>query len=435
MTYTRTAPTADDGGVAPLPVTEHPERLVPIPTPRARLRASGFRRLLLPRMLRAVDGGHLDLALPDGSNLAGGDPEAPLRGRIEVLDERAFEQVAARGQRGFGEAFVLDQWTSPDPALPLEVLARSVAAAGNRGVLGFLRRAQRLLPAWQRSNGLRSAKRHIAYHYDLGNDFFECFLDASMTYSCAMFEDGDGDLLQAQLTKYERICEQLEITAADHVLEIGCGWGGFAEHVARTRGAKVTAVTISERQHEYAVQRIRAAGLDHLVDVQLRDYRLVEGTFSRIVSIEMLEAVGAKEYPRFFRTLDARLAPEGRALVQVIAFQDRDYARQLRSKGWIRRYVFPGGMLPTQTVLTRTMTRSTTLQLHELREIGQHYGPTLRAWRERLLAAEAELEARGYGRRLRRSWEYYFAYCEAGFRAGHIRVLQAQVTRAGTVVG
>ena len=418
-------------------VTDHRgarDRLVRIPQPRARLRARVLRRSILPRLVASVAGGRLEVRLPDGTTLAGGsgDDRAP-HAVIEVTDARAIAQVAARGNRGFGEAFVLGWWTSPDPAAAVEVIARSLAHARSRGVLRLLATVQRLLPTWQRRSSIRSARRDISYHYDLGNDFYCEILDGSMTYSCAEFAPGSDDLLDAQLAKYEGICRRLAISADDHVLEIGCGWGGFAEHVARTRGARVTAVTISSEQYAFARERIRAAGLEQLVEVLFLDYRLLQGSFSRIVSIEMLEAVGAREYPRFVRTVERLLAPDGQACVQVIGFQDRDYERQLRTRGWIRRYVFPGGMLPTPTVLTRVMTRETDLQLHGVRELGMHYGPTLRAWRERLLAAADRLDVAGYGARLRRSWEFYLAYCEGGFRAGHIRVMQLFLAHAGTV--
>jgi len=412
----------------------HRERLVQIPLARGRIRGALLRRMV-PRLTAQVAHGTLEVRLPDGLLLRGGTPLAGLEGRIDVHDERCFQQVAARGQRGFGEAFVLGMWSSPDPAVVLEVIARAAAENAKRFPMRWIRMAQRLLPTWQRRNGERSAKRYISYHYDLGNDFFETFLDPTMTYSCAVFDDVEriDDLEAAQVAKYESICDQLELGPDDHVLEIGCGWGGFAMHAARTRGARVTGVTISERQHELAVQRVHAAGLDELVDLQLTDYRTVTDSYSKIVSIEMLEAVGSREYGRYFRTVNRLLDDGGSALIQVIGFQDRDYERQLRSRGWIRRYVFPGGMLPTVTVLSRTMTRVSPLQLHGLTEIGHHYGPTLRAWRQRMLAASDRLEHRGYGPRLRRSWEYYLAICEAGFRSGHLRTMQLLVTRAGTV--
>ena len=431
-----------DQQAAPLdvePVTQDEtvlrERIVDIPIARGSVRGQLFRRMV-PRLVRQVATGTLDLHLPDGTVLHGGSHPEGLVARIDVHDERVFQQVAARGQRGFGEAYVLGMWSSPDPAIALEVIARAAAANATRFPMRWIRLAQRLRPTWQRRNGQRSAQRHVAYHYDLGNDFFEQFLDPTMTYSCAVFDPArPADLEAAQVAKYEAICAQLDIGAEDHVLEIGCGWGGFAMHVARTRGARVTAVTISEQQFELARTRVADANLEGLVEIRLSDYRLVEGRFDHIVSIEMLEAVGAREYGRFFRTVDRLLAPGASALIQTIAFQDRDYPRQLRSRGWIRRYVFPGGMLPTVTVLARTMTRVSSLQMHGLTEIGQHYGPTLRLWRERLLTSADTLQDRGYGPRLRRSWEYYLAICEAGFRSGHLRTMQLVVTRAGTVRG
>lgn len=434
---TATTPPSSPAGAAVPPLesaTDHSDRLVPIPTPRARMRGALLRRFA-PRLVAQVTTDALEVGMPDGTVLRspGADRDAVRVGRIDIVDERAFEQVAARGQRGFGEAFVLGMWTSPDPATAVEVILHATRANRRRLPLRLMNLVQRLRPTWQRRNGTRSARRHIAYHYDLGNDFFEQFLDPSMTYSCATFDDSHDDLYDAQLAKYDGICQQLGLTSGDRVLEIGCGWGGFAEHAARRYGAHVTGVTISERQHEFATRRMAGAGLTDLVDIRLQDYREVEGTFDKIVSIEMLEAVGAREYGTYFRTVDRLLAPTGAALVQVIGFQDRDYARQLRTRGWIRRYVFPGGMLPTVTVLSRRMTRTSSLQVQGLREIGHHYGPTLRDWRGRLVANGDHLQHLGYGPRLRRSWEYYFAICEAGFRSGHIRTMQLLLVHAGTV--
>jgi cyclopropane-fatty-acyl-phospholipid synthase len=388
-------------------------------------------RLAISRLGSLVRGGLLELALPDGTRLRAGEPASGLRGELIVRRDDFWHRVAARGEVGLGEAFVAGDWTSPDPALPLEVLAHTLNHHAWRPPLRTLNAARTWLPVLPRPSDIASSKQNVSYHYDLGNDFFEAFLDPSMTYSCAEFTGPGMSLEEAQAAKYRSICDQLQLGPCDHLLEVGCGWGGFAELAAREYGARVTAVTISERQWEYARRRIARAGLDRLVDVRLQDYRLVEGSYSKIASIEMLEAVGPSEYETYFRTLQRRLAPGGRACIQVIGVQDREYPQTLRSKGWVREYIFPGGLCPAIGVLTAAMTRSSDLQLYSLREIGHHYAATLRAWRERLYASADQLRERGYSEQFQRAWEYYLAVCEAGFRAGNIRTTQLVLAHAG----
>jgi cyclopropane-fatty-acyl-phospholipid synthase len=251
-----------------------------------------------------------------------------------------------------------------------------------------------------------------------------------MTYSCAVWERPDETLEQAQQNKLRRICEKLQLGPADHVLEIGCGWGGFAVHAAATTGCRVTGVTISQQQHAYAVERVRAAGLADRVEILFQDYRTLEGSFTRVASIEMLEAIGCKQFPTYFRTIDRLLAPDGLACIQTIAIPDHRFERYRRTEDWIQRYIFPGSLLPSLTALTRAATRSSELHVHGLEEIGVNYADTLKEWRHRFLGNVDAVRALGYDDRFVRIWEFYLASCEAAFRTRSLRDVQLVLSRS-----
>ena len=275
----------------------------------------------------------------------------------------------------------------------------------------------------------REARRHIGYHYDLGNDFYELFLDESLTYSCAYFEHPEQRLADAQQAKYRRLCEKLEITEDDRVLEIGCGWGGFALHAARERGCHVTGLTISREQAQLAGRRARDAGLDDRIEILEEDYRAIGGRFTKIVSIEMFEAIGERQFGTFFSTCDRLLAPGGLAGLQVICVPDQRYARYRRRRDWIQEYVFPGSQIPSLTAMTSAMTETSGFLLHGVEDIGYHYADTLRLWRERFADEHDAVRQLGYDERFVRIWEYYLASCEALFRTRSLRDLQLVLTR------
>lgn len=415
--------------------SEPSDELRPLHTaPRAPRRPWGrhLGRALLAYLARRTNWGTLRIVLPDGEELVGGSRGGPgLDGVLLVRSDDAFQRIAARGQVGVGEAWMAGEIDSPDLPVLLEVIARNLQLLRDSGGLATMAaRVQRTLPARTRRNGLRRSRRQIRYHYDVGNDFYRLLLDPGMTYSCAEFEHPGQSLERAQEAKYRSICRQLRLAPGDRVLEIGCGWGGFAELAAREFGAHVTGVTLSEQQAAYARERISTVGLDALVDIRLCDYRTLDGTWDRIASIEMLEAVGAAEFSTFFATVDRLLGPDGLACVQVIGFQDREFERQKRVDGWIRRYIFPGGMLPSLTALTTSMTSASRLMVHEVREIGHHYGPTLAAWRRNLHDHAGQVTALGASEEQLRTWDYYLGFCEAGFRARIIRTMQLTLTRA-----
>jgi cyclopropane-fatty-acyl-phospholipid synthase len=393
-----------------------------------RLGLTAAARAVALRALEHLEGGELQLTLPDGSVRRFGDPTHGPSVAATISSDDLFRRVARRGQIGLGQSYVAGDWHSDgDLAELFEVLVRGSDLAGQRWPLLTRLRARR--PYLRRGNGLRRARRHIHYHYDLGNDLFRLFLDESLTYSCAYFEHPGQTLADAQQAKYRRLCEKLGIGPADHVLEIGCGWGGFALHAASERGARVTGVTISRQQADLARERVREAGLAERVEILERDYRLVEGSYSKIVSIEMFEAIGERQFGTFFATCDRLLAPTGLVGLQVICVPDQRFDRYRRSRDWIQEYVFPGALIPSLGTMTAAATRSSGLLVQGLEDIGIHYADTLRAWRERFTARLDEVSALGYDERFVRIWEYYLASCEALFRARSLRDLQLVLTR------
>ncbi len=389
--------------------------------PRARgVGARAAERSVL-RALEHVEGGTIELVL-DGNVRRYGSGR-PVR--VEVLDRDLFRRLLWRPRLGLGESYVAGDWRADDLPLLFEVLIRSVERWREGSLLARLERAR---PHVAPRQGLRRARRNIGYHYDLGNDLYRLFLDESLTYSCGIWADGDT-LEDAQARKLRLVCEKLGLGSGDHVLEIGCGWGSFALVAAGEFGARVTGLTISEQQAALARERVAAAGLADRVEIRLQDYRTLAGEYTAIASIEMLEAIGHAQYPVFFRACDRLLAPGGRACIQTIAIPDARYERYRRHDDWIRRYIFPGSLLPSVEVLQRTTARVSRLQLAGLEEIGPHYAPTLQAWRERFLTRLDDVRRLGYDDRFVRTWEFYLAYCEAAFRTRALRDVQLLLDR------
>jgi cyclopropane-fatty-acyl-phospholipid synthase len=289
-------------------------------------------------------------------------------------------------------------------------------------------RAWQAFRHWLNRNSRAGSRRNIHAHYDLGNAFYAQWLDRSMTYSSALFDAAGRDLAAAQARKYQALCERTGIGPDDHVLEIGCGWGGFAEHVASRIGARVTALTISREQHEFARRRIAEIGLADRVEVRLQDYRDETGSYDRIASIEMFEAVGKEYWPTYFGQLRDRLKPGGTAGLQVITIRDEFFATYSREIDFIRRYIFPGGMLPTPSIM-RDLGLRAGLPLVSERVFGLDYARTLAEWRDRFLQAWPTIRPLGFDERFKRIWQYYLCYCEAGFRAGSIDVRQMVFAR------
>jgi len=362
--------------------------------------------------------GRLTVVMPDGRRHVFGDPASTRHAEIHVHDADAALRILLGGETGAGEAYMDGLWTSPDLEALIELAALNRSAlAMNTGWWRLPLEIPRRLAHRARRNSKAQASRNISAHYDLGNDFYRLFLDETMTYSCAVFEAPGMALADAQRAKYRRIAEGAGLRAGMHVLEIGSGWGGFALYAAGELGCRVTSVTISKEQHALASERVRAAGLEDLVAIQLRDYRDIGGEYDAVVSIEMLEAVGAEFYTTYFEAVDRALRPGGRFSLQVITFPDVAYEAQLRGANWIQTYIFPGGLCPSLSVIERSL-HGTRLLLRDASDIGPDYALTLRAWRTRFMENLDTVRAQGFDERFIRTWEYYLALCEAGFAVG-----------------
>jgi cyclopropane-fatty-acyl-phospholipid synthase len=398
---------------------------------KARWRDRLARQLVLRLLGRIHDG---ELTIVEGSErLTFGDTSAlrPLRVTVEVRSPR-FYRALLRGSVGLCESYMDGLWECPDLVALTRLAALNVRALDNlRRVLApVLIPVQRWM-RWTARNTIGRSRKQIAAHYDLGNDLFGCFLDSTMMYSCAIFLSPRATLEQASLAKLERVCAKLDLRPADHVLEIGTGWGGFAVYAAEQYGCRVTTTTISREQHAYATERVRAAGLQDRVTVLLEDYRDLRGRYDKLVSIEMIEAVGWQNFPTYFRRCSELLKHEGAMLLQAIVIDDRAYQVEKAGKSFINTYIFPGGCLPSLELISRQLPRVTDLRQVHLEDITAHYATTLTRWRERFLAASGRLAELGYDERFRRLWELYLCYCEGGFRERRIQDVQLLLAKPG----
>jgi cyclopropane-fatty-acyl-phospholipid synthase len=368
--------------------------------------------------------GCLTVRLPDGSERVFGDRSSDLRGEMHVHDPEALRRLLTGGEVGGGEAYVNGLWSSPDLVeLITLAVANRHALALSKGWWRLPARVARTVAHRRHRNTRAGSKRNITAHYDLGNDFYRLWLDETMTYSSALFESPAQSLADAQRTKYRAIAERAGVERGMHVLEIGTGWGGMALYLAGELGARVTTITISQAQYDLANQRVHEAGLDGRVAVELRDYRDIAGEFDAVVSIEMLEAVGAEYYGDYFEAISQALRPGSKAAIQVITFPHDAYEAQLRGANWIQRYIFPGGVLPSLAAIESSL-EGTGLLLTGVRDIRDSYVLTLRAWRESFFNHIDEVRAMGFDDRFVRMWDYYLSISEAGFRTGMTQDLQ-----------
>jgi cyclopropane-fatty-acyl-phospholipid synthase len=393
------------------------------PAPAGRRSLERLALPLLERSLAGLEGGTLEVELP-GGELRRYGAGAPIR--LSIHERAFFSRIATRGKLGLGESYTAGEWDADDLVAFFELLLRNADAAAERHAR--LRRLLELRPRLHRRNGFSRSRRNIAYHYDLGNELFALMLDETMTYSCAIFEQPEATLAEAQTAKLEQLCRLLELGPEDHVLEIGCGWGSFARHAAETRGCRVTGITISGKQALVARERTR--GLP--VEILEEDYRQVAGGYTKVVSIEMLEAIGADQFGTFFATIDRVLTPGGRAAVQTILVPEQRWDRYRRTPDWIERYVFPGCLIPSLEALTRAATRHSRLGIYGVDEIGEHYAETLRRWRASFHARGEDVRRLGYDRRFERTWDFYLAFCEAAFRMRALRDVQLLLARPGS---
>ncbi len=407
---------------------------VPDTTVRPRRAPGLVARLAKRRALAALptlSAGRLTVHLPDGSAHRGGHSSSSLHATMWVDDEQFFGDFARYGDIGFGESYMAGHFRTDDLVSLLEIGIRNEAALPQVTWLTRMLNLGNDLQHRLRRNTRAGSRRNIHAHYDLSNELFTLFLDPEMVYSSAYYAQDEHTLEQAQQAKFRRLAEAVGLHAGAHVLEIGCGWGGFALFAARTYGCRVTGITVSQEQFDLASARVRQSGLQDRIDIRLCDYRDVSGTYSHIVSIEMLEAVGREHWPTFFTVCHARLAPGGALAIQTIGMPDHRFEVYARHADWIQKYIFPGGLLPSVGQLLAASAAGTPLTLRWMDDIAPHYARTLRDWRLRFLTRLDDVKALGFDDRFIRMWEFYMASCEAMFATRQISTLQLVMARAG----
>ncbi len=372
--------------------------------------------------------GRLDFVLPDGRVFRAEARNPGPVAQLNIVNGDVFARLIREGDLGFCDAYLDGWWTTPD----LQAFMDLVHADNDEIYDGFpgmgLVRAYEKMRFWLQSNSKRQARKNISYHYDLGNDFYGLWLDDTMTYSSALFETGQESMERAQTAKYASMIDQMGAKPGDHILEIGCGWGGFAEYAAKERGLRVTGLTISQEQLKYAQERMERAGLTDKVELKLQDYRDETGVYDGIASIEMFEAVGEKYWPTYFNTVRDRLKPGGNATLQIITIQDRRWEIYRRGVDFIQKYIFPGGMLPSPTVLRAEVERAG-LKVARSIEFGESYSQTLRRWHETFNGRWDEVAEMGFDDRFRRMWNFYLTSCASSFHFGNCDVTQITINK------
>lgn len=368
------------------------------------------------KQLQGLSDAHLTIVEGD-NEFTFGDIHASLQAHMHILDADTYPHLALGGSLGAAEAYMTGDWHSPDLTTLIRVMARNIALINNvdDSYLNLLIKPLNRLWHLRNRNTNKGSKRNIAAHYDLGNDLFAAFLDPSMMYSAAIFPNPEASLEEASLHKLERICQKLDLKATDHLVEIGSGWGSMAIYAAKYFGCHVTTTTISEQQYALTAQRIAEHGLQDKITLLKEDYRNLRGKFNKLVSIEMIEAVGYQFYPEYFATLDRLLTDDGIALIQAITISDQRYERAKHNVDFIQRYIFPGSCIPSVQALQDAMKGNSQLRLVHLEDITEHYARTLHAWRKTFTAKHTEIAHMGYDETFLRMWDFYFAYCEGGF--------------------
>jgi cyclopropane-fatty-acyl-phospholipid synthase len=380
---------------------------------------------------RHLDGGRI-LLLENDARYDFGSPLEARPVTVAVHHPAAYRAALFGGSIGAAEAYMEGLWSTDDLPSLVRLFARSDAAHhGLEGGLAKLARPVRVLYELSRTNTRRESRRNISAHYDLGNDFYRLFLDETLAYSCAIFEGESVSLYDASVAKFERICGKLSLSPLDRVIEIGTGWGGFALHAARHYGCRVTTTTISREQYELSRERVREEGLSGQIEVLLEDYRELRGVYDKLVSIEMVEAVGHRYLDTFFAKCAALLRPEGSMLLQSITIADQLYERHRKDVDFIKRYIFPGSTIPSVTALAQSITRSSDLRLIDLDDLTSHYALTIQRWRERFRANVAAVRRLGFSEQFVRMWDFYLGYCEGGFAERYIGDVQMHLVKPG----
>jgi cyclopropane-fatty-acyl-phospholipid synthase len=363
-----------------------------------------------------------------GDRDTAGDPHA----EIIIHDPLTYREIISGGTVGAGESYMRGHWSSPDLVSVVRLFTANMTTLQSMDSSGswFGSLALRVAHALNK-NSLNGSRRNIAAHYDLGNDFFELFLDQSMMYSAAIFQDSNASLEEAALHKLDVLCQQLHLKPTDHLLEIGTGWGGLATHAATHYGCRVTTTTLSREQYEHTQKLVSERGLEQQITVLCEDYRDLEGSYDKLVSIEMIEAVGHEHYSEYFSRCSSLLKPEGLMVIQAITIPDDRYEQAIHSVDFIQRYIFPGGCLPSIGVISKHVVKDTDMQIINLRDITPGYADTLAHWRERFINRLPEVREQGFDEMFIRMWEFYLCYCEGGFRERVIGTAQLTFAKPG----
>ena len=371
---------------------------------------------ILLKLLSKMEHGSITLQEDDQTHQFG-DPNSDLKAHVTINDPKFYWSMLTGGTIAAGECYFNGFWDSPDVTKVIRVLARNLTLIDtiDHRFSGISQLVQRFSHFANR-NSKSQSKKNIVAHYDLGNDFYKLFLDETMMYSSAVFTTPNDSLYQAQIQKLDDICQRVQLKPGDKVIEIGTGWGGFAVHAAKNYGVHVTTTTISDEQHKYAEEQIRKEGLQSQITLLKEDYRNLEGKYDKLVSIEMIEAVGHQFLPTFFKTCNDLLKPNGKMLIQAITIADQRYDRYRKQADFIQKYIFPGGFLPSVQVMNQKIAKHTDLKVSSLHDIGLDYALTLKHWSDRLKAARGDLSKLGLDQSFYRMWQFYFYYCEGGFR-------------------
>jgi cyclopropane-fatty-acyl-phospholipid synthase len=375
--------------------------------------------------LQTLEGGTVDFSDPENACCFGQTGADELHASWHVNDQEFYQLLANDGSLGMAESYLRGHWQSDDLTKLLAILCRNMHSIPSPNpALGFVKGLLTRLSIRLRKNTRDTCKRDIATHYDLSNEFFELFLDPTMMYSSGFFEHDHSSLQEASVAKLDRICRKLDLNAHDRVLEIGTGWGGFALHAVSQYGIDLTTTTISDAQYQYAKRRIKLAGMDDRVELLCSDYRDLTGQFDKVVSIEMIEAVGERQLDAYFRQCAKRLKSGGRLVLQAIVMPEQRYQAYRRDIDFIQKYIFPGGFLPSVAAIHESVGRTSNLRLRELEDLSPHYARTLRAWKENFFERLDEVRELGFDKRFIRMWEYYLCYCEAAFQEKAVGVVQ-----------
>ena len=396
----------------------------------------GFFGRILIHQLNKIEHGWLELHF-DGTVHSFGQANSSLTARIEVKDSSFFRKACLGGSLGVADSYAAGNWETDDMVMLFRLFLQNLDVMDGMegGWAILLNKFARWAYLISQKNTVKGSRRNIALHYDLGNDFYELMLDPTMTYSCGIFANQDTTLEEASLAKYDRIIEQLEIKDGHTVLEIGCGWGGFAKRLLETTGAKWAGTTISQQQYNYAKEIIEHGNWEDRATLLQEDYRNLQGSYDRIVSIEMIEAVGHEYLPTYFSKISDLLANDGAALIQAITMPDHRYDQYLKEVDYIRTRVFPGSCVPSISAMVSAVAKKSDLRPTGIHDIGYHYSRTLREWRMQFLAKEEDIKKLGYDDSFRRAWIYYLCYCEAGFEEGYTGDIHLLLTKPNATVG